>query len=654
MSQNLMWEVFNSSNSDLPENKLKSITMDLNQNIWLGTAGDGGVMFDKKKWYVYNESTSGITNNHVDSIAIDLNGNIWFGTGNGVCMFDGDTTWTIYNSENSGLPNDDIYPLAIDRSVSSDNLRTDEVNVWIGTYGDGVVRFDGKNWETYKSTNSPLIDDLIRSIAIDRHGNKWIGTLFGGLARFNGDATWEIYADFNSNIPSNSVYPIVFDDNDNVWVGTEGGLAMLKPDNTWDVYKKDDSGLPDNKIYSLAIDKNGIVWIGTVNAGLVRFNPDTSESDTIAWRVYNTFNSGLPHNEIRGIKIDKQEILWLATYGGGLVRFNPHGTGWKNTLCDDLDGLDPYNKESWNINQLMGMVKKYSYVNEIQKAIIEGHLNEYLLLHPSDANALVLYAQIGVKKGKLDNLNEYLDKALKLEPENAEANFWMGRLYGAEEDVVKGDNIDFVFRDYDASIKYIKKAIEIDKYNIEYNETLALYLSAKRRFEEARIFTKFLKDGKLPIYKLLKDLQMLPLPLDAIFLPEETKYLTQMIKDRGDLGDYPVLRVQAYAVPISAIGLEAFFEERLPEFDFFEISNNKKSKVATYKQYLKIWDKEMYTVNSVFDIPSRPNEGITLDITSIYRKSSYNDPPWISELFKISPTLADRKSFCNMVYVNYR
>ena len=153
--------------------------MDKEENIWLGTAGSGGVMFDKKIWYVYNESTSGISNNHVDSIAIDLNGNIWFGTGDGVSMFDGDSTWTIYNSENSGLPNDDIYPLAIDRSISSNNLSVDKFSVWIGTYGYGVARFDGKDWKIYKSANSPLIDDLIRSIAIDRHGNKWIGTLFG-------------------------------------------------------------------------------------------------------------------------------------------------------------------------------------------------------------------------------------------------------------------------------------------------------------------------------------------------------------------------------------------------------------------------------------------------------------------------------------------
>lgn len=655
LSQSLMWEVFNSSNSDLPENKLKSITMDRDENIWLGTAGDGGVMFDKKNWHVYNEATSGITNNHVDSIAIDLNGNIWFGTGNGACMFDGDSTWITFNSENSGLPNDDIYPLAIDRSISSNNHKQGEYSVWIGTYGDGVARFDGKDWKIYKSTNSPLIDDLIRSIAIDRHGNKWIGTLFGGLAKFNGDATWDIYANFNSKLPSNSVYPIVFDKHDNVWIGTEGGLAILKVDNTWEVYKKNDSGLPDNKIYSLAIDKNGVAWIGTVNSGLVRFDHNLAKSDTNAWTVYNTFNSGLPHNEVRGIKIDKQGIIWLASYGGGLVRYNPNGKGWKNTLYDQLEGLDPYKDQPWNINQLVGMVKKYDFVNVKQKKIIKGHLNTYLKSNPENIVALVLSTQLGIKDDDVsDELHVYVDKALNLDPDNAEANFWKGRLFGVKEDVTNGEQVDFIFNNYDEAIKYIKKAIAIDKDNIEYRETLALYLASKRRFEEARIFTKFSNDGNLLIYKLLKDLQMLPLPSGAIFLPDETKNIIQVLKDRGNLEDFPVLRIHAYAVPISALSLETFFEERLPEFDLFEITNDKKARIATYIQYLKIWDKEMYTVNSVLDIPPRPNEGITLDISSIYRKSSNNDPTWASELFKISPTLSERKAFCKMVYVNYR
>jgi len=656
LAQGPQWQVYNNKNSGLPENKLKSIAMDNNGNIWLGTAGDGGVRFDRnEKWEVFNETTSGISNNHVDSIAIDRKGNIWFGTGTGVCMFDGDTTWITYTSENSGLPNDDIYPVAIDRSQASSALRDDAIGVWIGTYGDGVVKFDGKEWTTYKSTNSPLIDDLIRSIAIDKDGNKWIGTLFGGIAKFNGDATWAIYTDFNSGLPSNAVYPICFDADNNIWIGTEGGLAKFDGKDKWEVFDQSNSGLPDNKVYSMKIDGEGIIWIGTVSGGLARFDPRGSDENTSPWTVYNTLNSGLPFNEVRGIAIDGAGIKWVATYGGGLARFDEKGAGWKNTGYDDLYGFDPSDDKAWTIANISGLVRKFDIITDADHDLIASKLDKYLKVHSSDVDALILYAKLGLRQEKyIDKLHEMLDKALEMEPDNAEANYWKARLYGIRENVTTESTTSFEFRDYTKAVKFCKTAISVDPENNEYRETLALYLSAKRRFEEARIFTKHAANGKLPVYLLLRDLQIFPLPSSVVFLPDETKGVIQQIRDKGEPSDYLMLRVQVFAVPITADALESFYESRLPEFSLFETQRDKKAKTASFKQYLKIWDKEMYTTNAIEDVPERPKEGVTLDVDYIYRKSSDNDPPWISEMIKNSPSLADKKTFCKIVFVNYR
>jgi len=654
-SQNPEWRVYNSSNCDLPEDRLKSITMDNKGNIWLGTAGDGGVKFNRKnRWIVYNETTSGISNNHVDSIAIDRRGNIWFGTGNGVCKFDGDSTWTIYTTENSGLPNDDIYPVAIDRSLPISDLRDDQASVWIGTYGDGVAKFDGENWTIFKSTNSPLIDDLIRTIAIDKDGNKWIGTLFGGLAKFNGDKTWVMYSDFNSGLPSNAVYPITFDAYNNVWIGTEGGLAKFDRKDKWTVYDESNSGLPDNKIYTMVIDEDGIIWIGTVNAGLVRFDPKIDTTDS-AWTVYNTFNSGLPLNEVRGITIDENGMKWLATYGGGLARFDESGVGWKNTGWDDLSEFDPDDPMSWYIDNFSGLIDKFDIITKDQQNLVAAKMEKYLEIHPSDADAMILFTRIGLKQGKyIDKLHELLDKALVMEPDNAEANYWKARLYGLREDISAGETAIPQFRDYDKAVKHAKTAIGLDPDNWEYRETLGLYLASKRRFEEARIFTKHAKNGKLPLYLLLRDLQIFPLPASVIFLPEETMHVIQQLKEIGEPSNMYTLRVHVFAVPASAQSLELFYESRLPEFRLFEVSKDKKTKTGIYKQYLKIWDKEMYTCNSLEDIPARPEEGIMLDVTNILRSSKFPDPPWIAELLKVSPSLAEKKAFCKIVYVNYR
>ena len=654
-SQEPEWIIYNTKSSDLPQNKLKSITNDLEGNLWLGTAGDGGVWFDRVgEWRIYNESTSKITNNHVDSIAVDLNGNIWFGTGNGVCVFDGDTTWIKYQTSNSGLPNDDIYPVAIDRSQGTSDLREQHPSVWIGTYGDGVVKFDGENWTEYKSNNTPLIDDLIRSIAIDSEGNKWIGTLFGGLTKFNGDATWENYSKFNSQLPSDAVYPIVFDSIGNVWVGTEGGVAVLNKNQNWTVYNTENSGLPHNKVHSLKIDKEGIVWIGTVKAGLARFDPNAI--DTVpAWKVYNTFNSALPWNEIRGIHIDENNFIWLATFGGGLARLNENGSGWKNTGWDNLSSFDPDDSSSWSLLNLTGLVEKIHLITNNQKQILSNKLDLYIKENPTSVEAKVLKVKVGMHKGEsMYELGLIIDKALLDFPEHPEVNYLKGLMYGPVYPMDGTKRSDFEFFNYEKSIEHIKIAVEKDENNDLYKETLAAYYSIKRNFEEARKYTKHINDGELPIYGLLNDLRLLVYPTEAVYLPDESFHLSKELKDKAEFEDFYNLRVQVYSIPLSAIAVELFYQERWSQFDFFEISYDKKAKSVVMKQYLTSWEDQLYSTSKVSDIPNNPRKGITMDLTSIYRKASKPDPNWITETLKLSPTLENRKVFCKLVYINYR
>ena len=58
-------------------------------------------------------------------------------------------------------------------------------NKWIGAEG-GLAKFDGKNWTVYQSSNSALPNNFVQSIAIEGNGTTWVGTLFGGLAKFDG------------------------------------------------------------------------------------------------------------------------------------------------------------------------------------------------------------------------------------------------------------------------------------------------------------------------------------------------------------------------------------------------------------------------------------------------------------------------------------
>jgi hypothetical protein len=151
------------------------------------------VKFDGSNWTVYDESNSGLPHNRVYALAIDGSDNIWIGTyGGGLAKFDGANVWTAYNTTNSGLPHNTILSLAIDGSN----------NIWVGTWG-GLAKFDGSNWTVYNTSNSGLPDEWVFALAIDGNDNTWIGTWLGGLAVYQEGGVVNIDQESrNKQIPS--------------------------------------------------------------------------------------------------------------------------------------------------------------------------------------------------------------------------------------------------------------------------------------------------------------------------------------------------------------------------------------------------------------------------------------------------------------------
>ena len=48
------------------------------------------------------------------------------------------------------------------------------------------------SWLLFNTDNSELSDNNVLSLAIDSYNNKWIGTKFGGLVKFDGEE-WGIF-----------------------------------------------------------------------------------------------------------------------------------------------------------------------------------------------------------------------------------------------------------------------------------------------------------------------------------------------------------------------------------------------------------------------------------------------------------------------------
>jgi ligand-binding sensor domain-containing protein len=241
--------------------------------------------------------------------------------------FDG-TIWTTYNKLNSSLPSDRIYTIAIDKTG----------NKWLGT-NEGVVKFNDSTCTVYNKLNSKLPGDTISVITIDSLGNKWVGIAseyggwwygykYGGLAIFN-DTTWTIYTDTNSSLPRSYISSIAIDNSNTIWIGTYCGIVKLKG-SEWTVINKKNTNLPSDSISSIVIDQFGNKWIGFTwidnNCGICQGGYGLAKYDNESWQFFNTNNSNLPSNYIYSIGVDNLSNKWIGTTSG-LAKFDD--ISWK-------------------------------------------------------------------------------------------------------------------------------------------------------------------------------------------------------------------------------------------------------------------------------------------------------------------------------------
>ena len=157
----------------------------------------------------------------------------------------------------------------------------DGENLWVGTNGDGVVVYSGKETKNYSCKNTRsgssvadgLISDNITSIAIDSRNHRvWIGTN-EGLSTCNLDGTdWKRFA-AKDGLPNNVIRDVAVDDRGIVWVGTPSGVASFNGE-AWKVFTTSTSGLYADSVHSITV-KGNTVWVATVDGSVNRFDGET-------------------------------------------------------------------------------------------------------------------------------------------------------------------------------------------------------------------------------------------------------------------------------------------------------------------------------------------------------------------------------------------
>ncbi|MBQ2321431.1 MAG: helix-turn-helix domain-containing protein [Bacteroidales bacterium] len=166
----------------------------------------------------------------------------------------------------------------------------DNGNIWIATYGGGLVRIDATRGkfkaQTFNTQNSNIANNRTRFVMTDHLGDLWIGSL-GGVDKIKA-------ADLNSPNPTikriednADVCHIYESENGDILLSTIGrGLKILtiQGSDTTRLNFTTTDGLCDNSVFGVAEDNDGFFWITTEN-GVNRLNKDYS-----AVERYNNYN----------------------------------------------------------------------------------------------------------------------------------------------------------------------------------------------------------------------------------------------------------------------------------------------------------------------------------------------------------------------------
>ena len=259
----------------------------------------------------------------VKSIAFDSEGNAWIGTFKQGLIKYNSTETIIYNSSNSMFPDSlVIWDIAVD---SQDK-------VWIGS--EGIIEFDGRNFILHDSQNSSIPEDFVHSVAVDSKDNIWFTSCRsrqGGIVKFDGK-TWEVLTPENSELPVNFVQSIAVDLNDNVWLalGEKVGnsyLTLISGDQ-WDTYTSDDLGFAPYYLSEIAVNSHNEVCVAidySLSSSWFHSGPQAFVFDgntSIELKMDSTTSAG-------ALLVDNEDNIWCTT-GQGFAVYN-----WDRWILND-------------------------------------------------------------------------------------------------------------------------------------------------------------------------------------------------------------------------------------------------------------------------------------------------------------------------------
>jgi signal transduction histidine kinase/ligand-binding sensor domain-containing protein len=289
---------FNSNDKQICFDIIKSLYVDNEHNLWMGSYGSGvcrkGNSGAQSFYPSLKDDKTYLSKPSVWSICGDDFGNIWFGMMDDALDIYNPKDGTFRHIVGGGKEN---LPMGAIHVVFKDS----KGRMWVGSETNGVALYDHKkdtfiHFDTEHATG--LKSNSINEIK-EFDGKIWLGLNNGGVSRLE-DESKKIFNTYTTahGLAGNSVFGIERDDRDHLWLSTEVGISRLDATTgqirNFDVY----DGIGSNEFtYGASFRSDqGLLYFGSAD-GFVTFYPDSVQ-----------FNELAPQISILSVKIANQEI----------------------------------------------------------------------------------------------------------------------------------------------------------------------------------------------------------------------------------------------------------------------------------------------------------------------------------------------------------
>ena len=315
----------------LSNNTINCITDDNRHNLWIATY-DGVNVLDKTNGQIRKITCPGLQRSIVDRLLVTSSDRVFIGTETGVFEY---------------LPGQDsciAFKPGIVKGAVKALVEDSRRNLWIGTWSDGIFRYDGQKDEVYAY---PALNELNSALGIfeDSKQRIWVASWGYGLFLLENPYEpeylgWKQFR-HDDNDPNSLCYDIVYDMEEDLntgtlWVGTRGGLSVLYdeenglfrnycPDNS-------DKSVHYNDVNSVFRDDEGMMWLGLLGGGVNTVI--TRKPEFRLDRLEAIDNPLLTNSSVRSLMVDREGLLWIGLGSWGFFVHDRAAGSYTHNLSD--------------------------------------------------------------------------------------------------------------------------------------------------------------------------------------------------------------------------------------------------------------------------------------------------------------------------------